>query len=173
MPVTTVEWDLDALMKWARSIAIGVCRDFAKLDCRFAPKSQYEEDLASTAYFEARRQRERFDESRVPANWRGTVQAYFEVINRTSIRTEVRREAERLRNGGLYRTKEGPPIVAYSLPVINDDGREEIALAAPVIPYLVDDEEPVDVPASACTGPGGDGYGRRLARALAPSAHDT
>lgn len=134
MPIATVSWDLVALARWARGIARGVRCDFERFDCRFAEHSSYEEDLESFAVVEALRRRERFDEARVPGDWRRGAQDYFCVTAAQHIRKEVRREAQRLRNGGISPTTgRGAAKAAVGLPVTCGEGRQEVALAAAVV----------------------------------------
>ena len=97
-------------LKWARSIARGVCSDLG-----FPRGSHEEADLESVAYLALVELCHRYDESRLPLT--GDIDGAFRGAYAVEIRSRCRREAERLRNGGLYYTTTGNPIQVEGLPV--------------------------------------------------------
>lgn len=103
---------------WARGIARGVRADFG-----FAIGSEEELELEGCALVTLTMLMGRFDESRLPPT--GDLFGAFRGFAATWLRSECRREAQRLRNGGLYRTTAGSALTIGPLPT-SAEGEEEV-----------------------------------------------
>ena len=103
---------------WARGIARGVRADFG-----FAIGSEEELELEGCALVTLTMLMGRFDESRLPPT--GDLFGAFRGFAATWLRSECRREAQRLRNGGLYRTTAGAALTIVPLPT-SAEGEEEV-----------------------------------------------
>jgi hypothetical protein len=108
---------------WARSIARGVRADY-----RFATGGHEELELEGTALEQLVALAARFDESRLRAG--DDAGALFRAMAGPWLRKACRREAERLRNGGLYRTAARARLTVVPLPVSRTEDSTEIMLAA-------------------------------------------
>jgi hypothetical protein len=135
MSATVISLDPRDFITWARAIARGVRADY-----RFAAGSQEELELEGTALERLVALVARFDESRLRPG--DDPRALFRAMAGPWVRKACRREAERLRNGGLYRTAERARLTVVPLPVSADDDNE-VTLAAPE----PEDEYEADMPA--------------------------
>src|SRR5271156_3630237 len=97
MSAHVISLDPRDFILWARSIARGVRADY-----RFAAGGQEELELEGTALEQLVSLAARFDESRLREG--DDAAALFRAMAAPWIRKACKREAERLRNGGLYRT---------------------------------------------------------------------
>lgn len=100
LPPAALELDAAHLMRWARGIARGVCRDAAKRgggDPRFHRRSAAEEDLEGVAIVALVELMHRIDELRLTS---GTLTEMFIGAFEVEIRSRCRRHATTLRNGG-------------------------------------------------------------------------
>jgi hypothetical protein len=120
---------------WARGIARGVRADY-----RFTTGGQEELELEGTALEQLVICADRFDESRVRDG--DDAAALFRAMASPWIRKACKREAERLRNGGLYRTAVRAQLTVVPLPVSREEGGLEITIPAKEVP----EDAPEDVP---------------------------
>ncbi|MDY3561959.1 hypothetical protein R5W23_003389 [Gemmata sp. JC673] len=128
------ELRLDAAdhLVWARAIARGV-----RADCGFHAGSEEEREIEGCALVTLTQLIARFDESRLPPG--GDLGGAFRGFASRWLRSECRREAERLRNGGLYRTSSRAAVRVEPLPV-SADGFDEVTDPASLEEY--DDAPP-------------------------------
>ncbi|AWM40513.1 hypothetical protein GobsT_09790 [Gemmata obscuriglobus] len=117
---------------WARAIARGV-----RADCGFHAGSEEEKEIEGCALVTLTQLVARFDESRLPPG--GDLGGAFRGFASRWLRSECRREAERLRNGGLYRTSSCATVRVEPLPV-SADGFDEVTDPASLEEY--DDAPP-------------------------------
>lgn len=121
LPSGPRELRLDAAdhIVWARAIARGVRADYG-----FLIGSEEELELEGCALVMLTQLMARFDEGRLPPS--SNLGGAFRGFASRWLRCECRREAERLRNGGLYRTANGATVRVEPLPV-SAEGSDEIA----------------------------------------------
>jgi hypothetical protein len=137
MSACVISLDPRDFITWARAIARGVRADF-----RFATGGQEELELEGTALERLVALAARFDESRLRPG--DDAAALFRAMAAPWVRKACKREAERLRNGGLYRTAARARLTVVPLPVAQSDDGTEVLLAA---------KEPEDEPDGVEAGP--------------------
>jgi len=115
--------DADAkMLAWARGIARGVCQDVLKNtgDPRFRKGDAAEKELEGVALLRLATSLQRYDESRLPPD--GNIVDAFKGYTDQWIRTDCRRAAVRIRNGGVVNGR----VRVVPLPV-SADGGDEVA----------------------------------------------
>jgi hypothetical protein len=123
MSACVISLDPREFIAWARGIARGVRADY-----RFAAGGQEELELEGTALEQLVALAARFDESRLRPG--DDAAALFRAMAAPWVRKACKREAERLRNGGLYRTAARARLTVVPLPVSRCDDGTEVMLAA-------------------------------------------
>ncbi len=136
MAVYVVSLDTRDYIKWARSIARGVRADF-----RFTTGGHEELEMEGTALEQLVVLVARFDESRLQPG--DDADALFRAMAGPWIRKACKREAERIRNGGLYRTAARAQVIVGPLPESRCDDSTEIMISCPEPEEEEPEPEPV------------------------------
>lgn len=135
VPSAVLQLDADQLLKWAMGIARGVCRD-----ARFRSGSAEEEELEGVAIECLVEYIHRYDENQLRD---GDVMQHFKRWASGEVRKRCRRHAEKLRNGGTYKTTDDTAVKertrVRSLPMCCDCS--DVALPWPER----DDDDPDEV----------------------------
>lgn len=141
-PPAVVQLDATSLLAWALSVARGVARD-----CKWIRRgSAEEEELEGVAVEALVEYMHRYDEERLddPAD----LERHFKSLAGTEVRSRCRRHAERLGNGGVYRTTGKAEVRercrVRALPMCRDCS--DVALPWP---EREDEGEPEEVPMPA------------------------
>jgi hypothetical protein len=144
MSACVISLDPRDFIPWARAIARGVRADY-----RFGTGSQEELELEGTALEQLVASAARFDESRLRPG--DDPAALFRAMAAPWVRKACKREAERLRNGGLYRTAARARLTVVPLPVSRCEDCTEVMLAARELETFEDEAEGREPDPLTCT----------------------